>query len=177
MALRMVGPRVARAAFPVRLPMLAAVVPAAASAQQWTRLATPGGWIKRLAVAPTCPSVAYAGAFRGGLYRSTDSGGSCARTAVAEIGRDTVAALAVDPTSKAVAYAGTETKGIFKSSDGGAHWARFGNGLDGLSVASMILDPTNNNRLYAGTQGAGLFRYGPAATRMFAVRSRLHHAR
>ena len=51
----------------------------------------------------------YAGTSEGRPYRSTDSGGSWARTAIAEVGRDTVTAPAIDPADKSVVYAGADT--------------------------------------------------------------------
>jgi photosystem II stability/assembly factor-like uncharacterized protein len=140
----------------------AALVAIAATADaQWTQLPAPGGWIKGLAVAPTDPSIVFAGADRGGLYRSTDSGGSWARTAVAEIGRDTVNTIAIDPVDKAVAYVGTETRGIFKTTDGGAHWTAIDAGVPApnsqlMSIQTIAVEGSNTAVLLAGGSTSSL---------------------
>jgi photosystem II stability/assembly factor-like uncharacterized protein len=171
MAQRGVGIRAARVAFTVRLLLVVAVVPAAASAQQWTQLSAPGGWIRRLAVAPTDPATVYAGTNIGGLYRSTDSGGNWTRTAVAEIGRDSVHAVAIDPANKAVVYAGTDTKGIFKTIDGGAHWAPINTGVPApnsrlIPIKAIAVDPDNAAVLLAG---GGNFSSGGAANLLLST--------
>ena len=146
--------------------MSVVLAPADAGAQQWTQLGASGGRIQQLAVAPTDPAIVYAGAYLGGLYRSTDAGSTWSRVAIAEIGRDTVDALAFAPGGSSVVYAGTESKGIFKSTDGGLHWTAINTGVPSsnsrlMSVDAIAVDPANPAVVLAG--GVAFFSAGTPA--------------
>lgn len=87
---------------------------------------------------------------RGGVYKSTDGGGSWAP---ANTGLTTpfILSIAVDPTSSAIVYTGTNGGGVFKSIDGGASWAPANTGLGDLNGLDLAIDPTSATTLYVGT--------------------------
>src|SRR2546426_3782826 len=90
----------------------------------WTSTNGPGGGsIGTLAIDPVTPSTLYAGAYSGGVFKSTDGGGSW--TAV-NIGLTDfyVRTLAIDPQTPATLYAGTDRGNVFNSSNVGGRWGR-----------------------------------------------------
>ena len=112
----------------------------------------PGAEIYELVVDATSPSRLFA-ATAEGLFRSTDGGGSWARTADG-IDGDDVAAVAVDTASGTV-FAGT-FKGIFRSSDGGVTWKAFTDGLRNRDVRALAV-AGSPPRLWAGTAGGSVY--------------------
>ena len=72
-----------------------------------------------LAVDPEDPDTLYVGTSDGGLFKSTDGGGSWEELTGIEHPR--VTAIAVSPADGSV-YAGTESSALFVSRDGGASW-------------------------------------------------------
>ena len=90
---------------------------------------------------------------RGGVFQSTDVGGSW-NLRSAGITHTIVQALLADPANPAALYAGTP-RGVFKTVDGGATWIGLSTGLVNRAVATLAYD-ASNAVLYAGTQG-GLF--------------------
>jgi hypothetical protein len=72
----------------------------------WTSGGPYGGSIQALSIDPTTPATLYAGTFGGGVYKSTDFGGTwvAANTGLTDL---SVRALAIDPTTPATLYAGT----------------------------------------------------------------------
>jgi photosystem II stability/assembly factor-like uncharacterized protein len=121
-----------------------------------------------LAVAPSDPSVIYAGAgnfdwygyyAQVGVYRSTDGGASWLPV---NIGIDDVQvdALAVDPTDPNVVYAAGEyfcdecnDGGVWKSVDGGATWVELS--VEHSAFPAIAMSPTSPNVLYAAASTYG----------------------
>ncbi|HEX7605635.1 MAG TPA: hypothetical protein VF348_02920, partial [Usitatibacter sp.] len=87
-----------------------------AGAGVWTSGGPDGGNIFALAINPSTPSTLYAGTDGGGVFKSTDSGGTwaAANTGLTNL---TVQALAIDPSTSSTLYAGTDGGGVFKSTD------------------------------------------------------------
>jgi len=106
----------------------------------------------------------------GGVFRSTDRGGSW--TAVRQgMGRHSVAALAVDPSSSSILYAGTYASSVYRSVDGATTWSGASHGLRALRIASLAVSPTTGavflsteNGLFTSSDGGGHWRSLPTAT-------------
>jgi photosystem II stability/assembly factor-like uncharacterized protein len=123
-------------------------------------------YVTALAVDPRAGGILYIGTgspgpgwglFGGGVFKSTDGGGtwSAANTGLPD--SYGVQALAIDPSTPETLYAGTLVNGVFKSADGGATWGAFNAGVPRPFSASVLaLDSTTPGRLYAGT-GQGVF--------------------
>jgi photosystem II stability/assembly factor-like uncharacterized protein len=121
----------------------------------WTLLPFPRDYtIGAIAVAPSDPSVVYAGKVSwGGVFRSRDGGASW--TSASEgLSSRTVLSLAVDPRRPEFVYAGT-LNGVYRSTDGGNRWTPYSEGLDDF-VTALAIDPSGL-RLYAGTYAGGVY--------------------
>ena len=121
--------------------------------------------IGAIAVAPSNPSVIYAGTgesdIRGdmvtgdGIFKSTDAGASWRYAGLRDT--HTTSAIVIDPRNASIVYAASmghafkanPERGIFKTTDGGATWKRvlFVNDLTGGIALSM--DPGHPGTLYA----------------------------
>ena len=90
----------------------------------------------------------------GGVFKSTDSGGTWAAANTGLTSLD-VLALAINPATPSTLYAGTYGGGVFKSNDSGGTWAAVNAGLPNPpSVNALALDPTGVTTLYAGLLAA-----------------------
>jgi hypothetical protein len=134
--------------------LLAALVgaPLAAAVGSWSSLGPDGGSVGAVAVAPSDPRVVYAGASRGGVFKSADGGITWAAASRGLLD-DRIVALAVDPRQSSTVYAAAFT-GVFTSGDGGGSWTATplsfpDDGQDNL--VSLALDPTRPGTVYAGT--------------------------
>jgi photosystem II stability/assembly factor-like uncharacterized protein len=123
----------------------------------WTSGGPYGGSVQALAINPTTPATLYAGTSGGGVFKSTDSGGTWAAANTGLTNLD-VRALAINPTTPATLYAGTLGGGVFKSTDSGGTWAAANTGLTNLDVRALAINPTTPATLYAGTSGGGVFK-------------------
>ena len=136
--------------------LLLSVLPATAGINQWTGNGPNGGTIKALAIDPDTPTTVYAGTYRGGLYKSTDGGGSWRRLST-ESSQSDIQAIAVDPNNSSIIYAGGPTT-ILKSTNAGETWSYLYSGLTGHRVATLAIDPYDSHTIYAGTSGGGVFK-------------------
>src|SRR3954462_12348466 len=117
-----------------------------------------GNRIASIAGVPGDPSIYYAGAASGGVWKSTDGGGRWVPVSdsmpVAAIG-----ALAVAPSDPSVVWAGTGEgwairdsdvigDGIYKSVDAGKTWTHAGLDETGR-IGRIIVHPTNPDVVYA----------------------------
>ena len=127
-----------------------------------------------LAIDPHTPSALYAGidlcdgdvgCAPGGVFRSTDSGGSWSAVN-SGLTSTHVTTVAIDPTTPSTLYAGTDG-GVFRSANSGANWSAVSSGLTHLGVSTLAIDPTAPSTLYAGTDG-GVFRSTDSAGRWTA---------
>src|SRR5437867_1763382 len=108
---------------------------AAAGINTWTSVGPEGGAIVEAVVAvvidPTRPTVTtlYAATLDGGVFKSTDGGGSW--TAAFDSWGAAVQGLAIDPRNvpATTIYAGTHGYGVFKSTDGGDSWNPVNTGM------------------------------------------------
>jgi hypothetical protein len=137
------------------------------------------GRILCIAIDQSNPNNLWAGSASGGIWKSTNAGGSWTYvpTNMHVLG---VSSILVDPSNSNVIYAGTgevcrvdtsnigfnvwKTRGtygigIIKSTDGGASWSQVmvKNTADLFAIQKMIFDPTNSNTIYACATD-GLYR-------------------
>ncbi|MBO9362486.1 MAG: hypothetical protein J7452_09815, partial [Thermoflexus sp.] len=110
-------------------------------------------FVSALAIDPRNSNTLYAGTLGGGVFKSTDGGGSWSafNDGLTHL---FVYALAIDPANPDTLYAGTWGGGVFKSTDGGGSWSAFNDGLTHLDVRALAIDST---MLYAGTDYGGAF--------------------
>jgi len=119
----------------------------------------PNGNVTVLAIDPKTPSTLYAGNDTGGVFKSTDSGGTWGLAGISDLTTDwsysPISTLAIDPSTPSTLYAGAFADylvggggNVYKSTDGGASWA--GTGLASLSVWALAIDPSTPSTLYAG---------------------------
>jgi photosystem II stability/assembly factor-like uncharacterized protein len=115
-----------------------------------------------LSIAPTEPSILYAGVSSGtglsstAVLKSTDGGTSWAPSHLSSM-VGVVSALAVDPTTADTVYAvvspASPAPEIFKSTDGGDHWSElqidvlFGTCI--CEITSLLIDPATPSTIYA----------------------------
>ncbi|HEV1285575.1 MAG TPA: hypothetical protein VNU44_09695, partial [Bryobacteraceae bacterium] len=153
----------------VSLPAMSNKLSPALAGNNWTSVGpgNVGGRTRSVVINPQNPSIMYAGAVTGGVWKTTDGGNSWTPLTdllpVLNIG-----ALVMDPNDPNTIYAGTGEwytgfpgQGIFKTSDGGATWNLLPS--TGLKVTNnfeyvnkLVMSPTTPNRLYAATWGGVL---------------------
>lgn len=129
-----------------------------------------GNRVAAVAGVPGNPWVYYAGSASGGIFKTTDGGGTWAPIfddqPVSSIG-----SLAVAPADPNIVWAGTgETwirshislgMGIYKSTDAGKTWALMGLEKTGR-IGRIVIDPQNPNIVFAAALGTA---YGPQPER------------
>jgi photosystem II stability/assembly factor-like uncharacterized protein len=98
--------------------------------------------------------VIYATTF-GGIYRSTDAGGTWTLMGTQPPPHSVVMdILVVDPVTPTTLYGsrGGPASGVFKSLDAGASWVPSGSGLPQYVFATLAINPRNPSHLFAGTE-------------------------
>ncbi|MDN5273936.1 hypothetical protein QTO31_18365 [Chloroflexus sp. MS-CIW-1] len=93
-------------------------IPVSAGFNAWSSIGPEGGWIYALAIDPTTPSTLYAGAYGGGVFKSTNGGATWSAVNTGLSNKE-VWALAIDPINTNTIYVATYG-GVFKSANGGA---------------------------------------------------------
>ena len=129
---------------------------AASNTGTWTSGGPIGGYVTRMAIAPSDSNVMYA-ASQGSIYRTSDGGvtwtwvgdiyqqyGDTPSTTIFATLRD----LQIAPDNPDHVYAGTET-GINISQNGGRDWTNTMPGL--VYVNSIAIDPINSDNIWIGT--------------------------
>ena len=114
-----------------------------------------------LAIDPSTPSTLYVATSEnntGGVFRSTNSGGSWIDVSTG-LSVGGVTSLAIDPSTPSTLYAGSPNGGgVFKSTNSGSSWSAVNNGLGGNQLVHVLaIDPNTPSTLYAGTAG-GAFK-------------------
>jgi hypothetical protein len=119
------------------------------------------GRITDLAVHPSQPNTIYAASAAGGVFKSTNLGGSWTPIFDAE-GTPSIGALAIHPGNPNIIYAGTgeanaaadtyEGNGIYKSTDGGVNWTHIG--LDSsFHIGRILIDPLRPETVFVAVGG------------------------
>jgi hypothetical protein len=124
---------------------------------------------------PPLPMGDYGHCSGGGVFKSTDSGGSwsAVNTGLPSNAETfppitSVTALAIDPQTPSTLYAGAAScglysctcpgEGIFQSTNSGASWSAANTGLPAdIYIKTLAIAPTTPSTVYAGT-GSGLFQ-------------------
>ena len=127
-----------------------------AGAGVWTSGGPYGGTTVALAINPSNPTTLYAGTDGGGVFKSTDSGGTWT-PASAGLTNLYVYAFAINPANPATLYAGTLGGGIFRSTNSGGSWAAANRGLTNSYARALAINSTTPDILFAGTDD-GVFK-------------------
>jgi len=107
-----------------------------------------------VAVHPTNSNIVWAGTRGGGIYRTTNSGGSWNL-----VSADTfynIYSLAVSTINPNIVFAGADTR-VYKSTDAGSSWFISSTGLSGWSFYGLEISPTNPSILCTANN-AGVFK-------------------
>ena len=140
------------------------------SGGSWRAAGLPNTNVQALAIDPSTRSTLYAGwgsdvggLIRGGVYKSTDGGGSwsAVNTGLSYMYVD---AVAIDPSTPSTLYAaGNYGSGVFQSTDGGGSWTAANTGLTNANVHALAIDPAprarstlgRTRRCFQSTDGGG----------------------
>lgn len=119
------------------------------------------GRITDLAVHPDFPNTIYAGTAAGGLFKSTDLGGSWTPVFDND-GTPSIGAVAIHPTDPQTLYVGTgeanassdsyEGTGVYKTIDGGANWTYLGL-PNSFHIGRIVIDPLRPESVYVAVAG------------------------
>src|SRR5437667_9953868 len=129
----------------------------------WVSHGPEGGVTAALAVEGTTNrSTVYAGPSGGGVFKTTNGGGSWSAVNTG-LAASFVLALAVDatpsPTSPSTVYAGTDSGGVIKTTNGGGSWSAVNTGLPDTFVVAVAADArTTPRRVVGGRAGGGGFK-------------------
>jgi hypothetical protein len=128
-----------------------------------------GGRTRALLLDPINPDVMYAAGVAGGIWKSTNGGGSWSPLNDF-LGNIAVTSMAFDPSNANTIYAGTgegyfnadavRGAGIFKTTDAGAHWTRLASTASNSNfffVNDIVVSNVNSQHVYAAT-GTGVWR-------------------
>ncbi len=122
----------------------------------WNRTSgwNPGvGRITCIGIAAIDTTVVFIGSPGGGIWKSTNSGGSWVSLSDNASNRMNVTAITVDPANVNTVYAAAS--GTYKSTNGGATWTTM-SGIAG-TVRKFLVQPGNSNIVFAASTG-GIYR-------------------
>jgi photosystem II stability/assembly factor-like uncharacterized protein len=152
----------ARRAVPAA-PTIAAVDPAFFKGMKY-RLVGPsrGGRVTTVTGVPAQPRTFYMGVASGGLFRTTDGGGTWTPIADGQIPLGSMGSIAVADSDPNVIYVGTGSdgvrsnvstgRGVYKSIDGGATW-QFAGLRDAGQIGAVRIHPANPNVAWVAAYG------------------------
>jgi len=111
-------------------------------------------FVAAIAASPADPNV-YAALAVGGIFRTTDGGGSWTRSSVG-FGTSNAGRITFAPSDASRVYAVGGPRGLFRSTDGGASFTS----RPFFQLGSVAVDPGNPDVVYAGTWtvGRGVFK-------------------
>src|SRR5215831_12845012 len=127
----------------------------------WTELGPGniGGRTRGLVIHPSTPSIMYSAGVAGGVWKTTNGGGTWTQLTDLGIPNLAVNSLIMDPQNTNVLYAGTgegyfnidavRGAGIFKTADGGANWSQLASTAppDFFYVNKIAISPNAPSRI------------------------------
>ncbi len=151
---RLVAPRAANVLPAAILAALGALAAPAPAATPWTPVGPPGGAAYGLALDPKDPNVLYAGAFGGGVWKSTDAGARWSRLTGVPV-EETVNAVAVSPIDSRTVLAAGFTA-LWRSADAGATWKKvLDQKVQQPAMTGFAFDPMAPSTVYASADNDG----------------------
>ena len=126
-----------------------------------------------LAIDPQTPSHLYCGVYRGGIYKSVDSGETWVSVNPA-LREQVVSAIAIDPKHPDTVFVGAEIGGLFRTIDGGTTWTDISPVQEFIS--SIAIDPVHTDTVYVGTLLDGVFKSRDGGATWLSVSSGLGEA-
>ena len=128
------------------------------------------GRVTAILIHPTNPEIVYAGAAQGGLWKTTDGGGTWIPLSDQQPSLS-IGAMAFDPTNPEIIYVGTGEphssdsfagQGILKTTNGGGTWAHLGsNDFSGMAISDVAVSPADPNTLFVAVSNRFLKTYDP----------------
>jgi WD40 repeat protein len=115
--------------------------------------------MRSVAIHPTNPSIVYAGALQGGVYRTVNGGVSWTPFKTGMEPNDPILALVIDPENPDVVWAGSRATSIYRWIPDDGRWTHVNSGLSTRSIQALVISP-DGQLLYAATSGEGIFRKG-----------------
>jgi photosystem II stability/assembly factor-like uncharacterized protein len=117
----------------------------------WSSSGPTGGAVNAVVVAPSDPSIVWAGN-SAGVFRSTDGGATWSNVTgnFAEVSH-----LVVHPSKPDTAWlfsASADATRVYRTDDGGATWTDQTDGLPSLLPSALVIDPRNPDTLYLGSR-------------------------
>ncbi len=146
-----------------RAPQMAAVDSAFFKGMEY-RLVGPsrGGRVNTVAGVPSQPRTFYMGVAAGGVWRTTDGGGSWEPLGAQQIKAASIGSIAVADSDPSTIYVGTGSdgmrsnvstgRGVYKSTDAGATW-QFVGLYDVGQIGALRIHPTNPNIVWVASSG------------------------
>ncbi|MFZ9387550.1 MAG: VPS10 domain-containing protein [Chitinophagaceae bacterium] len=126
----------------------------------WNRTSSwnPGtGRLTHLAIHSSNEQVIYVSSPGGGIWKTTNGGGTWIPLTDQNANWMNVFALTIDPLNTSIIYAGmANSVGIIKSTDAGANWSPTGAGPSG-TVRKILIHPANSNIVFAAATN-GIWR-------------------
>jgi hypothetical protein len=126
-------------------------------AGDWRLLSPAGVRIYSMAADPNIPTLVYAGADNGSVYRSRADQKGLAIPSEGIPADVVVASLLPDPQVPGRLFAGT-TAGLYRSDHYGDRWSAFGRGLPSGSAALALASTPDGSLMMAGLDGRGIYR-------------------
>ncbi len=153
-----------RVALLIGLPLLLAAQPADLFRDLRFRLVGPfrGGRVVAVTGVPSQPNVYYFGGVGGGIWKTTDGGGTWLPVSDGQLKTSSVGAIAVADSDPNVIYAGmgescvrgnaSNGDGVYKSIDGGKTWRNVGL-EDSQTIGAVRVHPRNPDIVYVAALG------------------------
>jgi photosystem II stability/assembly factor-like uncharacterized protein len=153
-----------RVALLIALPLLLVAQPADLFRDLRFRLVGPfrGGRVVAVTCVPSQPNVYYFGGVGGGIWKTTDGGGTWLPVSDGQLKTSSVGAIAVADSDPNVVYAGmgescvrgnaSNGDGVYKSVDGGKTWRNVGL-EDSQTIGAVRVHPKNPDIVYVAALG------------------------